>query len=33
MYWIYGTERTGQNKNWTPVEDIYTEVRNPKKGG
>lgn len=27
MYWVYGAEIIGQNKNWTPVEDIYTEVR------
>ena len=27
MFWIYGTETTGQNFNWTPVEDIYTEVK------
>ena len=27
MYWLYGTESTGEVLNWTPVEDIYTEVR------
>ena len=27
MYWLYGTESTGDVLNWTPVEDIYTEVR------
>lgn len=27
MFWIYGTETAGQNFNWTPVEDIYTEVK------
>ena len=27
MYWLYGTESTGEAQNWTPVEDIYTEVR------
>ena len=26
MYWVYGTEIMGQNFNWTPVEDIYTET-------
>ena len=27
LYYIYGTETVGQARNWTPVEDIYTEVR------
>jgi mannose-6-phosphate isomerase-like protein (cupin superfamily) len=27
IYYIYGTEIVGQKVNWTPVEDIYTEVR------
>lgn len=27
MCWIMGAETVGQNVNWTPVEDIYTEVR------
>jgi mannose-6-phosphate isomerase-like protein (cupin superfamily) len=27
MCWILGAETVGQNVNWTPVEDIYTEVR------
>lgn len=27
MYWLHGNESTGRNYNWTPVEDIYTEVR------
>jgi len=27
VYWVYGTETMGQNFNWTPVEDIYTETK------
>ena len=27
MYWLYGTETTGEVLNWTPVEDTYTEAR------
>ena len=27
LYFIYGTETAGQDDTWTPVEDIYTEVR------
>jgi mannose-6-phosphate isomerase-like protein (cupin superfamily) len=27
VYYVYGTETTGQEDSWTPVEDIYDEVR------
>ena len=30
LYYIYGTEIAGQARAWTPVEDIYTEVRWPR---
>jgi len=30
LYYVYGTETAGQEDTWTPVEDIYTEVRWPK---
>lgn len=30
LYYLYGTETIGQEDTWTPVEDIYTEVRWPK---
>ena len=30
MYYLYGTETVGQESNWTPIEDVYTQVRRPK---
>jgi mannose-6-phosphate isomerase-like protein (cupin superfamily) len=30
LFYLYGTETAGQEDTWTPVEDIYTEVRQPK---
>jgi len=27
IYYLYGTETVGQEDTWTPVEDIYTRVR------
>ena len=29
LFYLYGTETAGQEDTWTPVEDIYTEVRRP----
>ena len=28
LYYVYGAEQAGQEDTWTPVEEIYTEVRN-----
>jgi len=27
MIWIYGTESSGSNWSWTPVEDIYLDAQ------
>jgi mannose-6-phosphate isomerase-like protein (cupin superfamily) len=32
IYYVYGCERVGHGVNWTPVEDIYADVRRSEGG-